>query len=220
MCGPTGIGFLWGKYEVLEASPPWQGGGEMIDEVFLDHSTYALPPGRFEAGTPAIAQAVGLGAACDYLSNIGMDKIHQHEVALGEKLWAALSDPALGLRLLGPSPEACRAAAWESCERGALVAFEARGEDGDGEGGAQGAHASDLTFFLDQDGVAVRSGHHCTQVERHCRLGGGKKTLSPKVNAWWKRKGGRAFTTGDISSQPSPFLLNFLPRLPAPPLGC
>jgi len=163
MCGPTGIGFLWGKYEVLEASPPWQGGGEMIDEVFLDHSTYALPPGRFEAGTPAIAQAVGLGAACDYLSNIGMDKIHQHEVALGEKLWAALSDPALGLRLLGPSPEACRAAAWESCERGALVAFEARGEDGDGEGGAQGAHASDLTFFLDQDGVAVRSGHHCTQ---------------------------------------------------------
>ena len=77
MCGPTGIGFLWGRHDVLLASPPWQGGGEMIDEVFLSHSTYAPPPGRFEAGTPAIAQAVGLGAAVDFLSGIGMDRVNE-----------------------------------------------------------------------------------------------------------------------------------------------
>jgi len=154
MCGPTGIGFLWGKYEVLEASPPWQGGGEMIDEVFLEHSTFAPPPGRFEAGTPPIAQAIGMGAACDFLSGIGMERVHAHERKLGRYLWDSLKGEDLGgLVLYGPSPEACEAAPWESpCERVGLVAFT-----------SPAVHASDLTFFLDQEGVAVRSGHHCAQ---------------------------------------------------------
>jgi cysteine desulfurase/selenocysteine lyase len=154
MCGPTGIGFLWGKYEVLSESPPWQGGGEMIDEVFLTHSTFSPPPGRFEAGTPPIAQAVGLGAACDFLSSVGMERIHNHELKLGRYLWNALGDSDLGgLIRYGPSPDACSAAPWTSkCERGALLAFS-----------SPKVHASDLTYFLDQEGVAVRSGHHCTQ---------------------------------------------------------
>ncbi len=84
MCGPTGSGFLYGKLAQLQAMPPWKGGGEMIEEVFLDHSTFAPPPGRFEAGTPAIGECVGLGAACDYLSAIGMHKIHEHETYLTE----------------------------------------------------------------------------------------------------------------------------------------
>lgn len=155
MCGPTGIGFLWGKLAVLEASPPWHGGGEMIDQVFLDHSTYAPPPGRFEAGTPAIAQAIGLGAACDYLSGLGMGRVAAHERALGRYLWDALGDAALGdLVRYGPSPEACDNAPWPQTksERVGLVAFS-----------SPTVHASDLTFFLDQEGVAVRAGHHCCQ---------------------------------------------------------
>ncbi|XP_050282825.1 cysteine desulfurase 1, chloroplastic isoform X3 [Quercus robur] len=80
MCGPTGIGFLYGKSELLSAMPPFLGGGEMISDVFLDHSTYAEPPSRFEAGTPAIGEAIGLGAAIDYLSRLGMQKIHDYEV--------------------------------------------------------------------------------------------------------------------------------------------
>jgi len=146
MCGPTGIGFLWGRHDVLETMPPWQGGGEMIDQVYLDHSTYAPPPSRFEAGTPAIAQAVGLGAACDFLSGLGMDRVAAHEAILAEKLWTALSDPSLGLTLYGPSPGS-------GAERCALAAFT-----------HDTVHASDLTFFLDANcGVAVRAGHHCTQ---------------------------------------------------------
>ena len=84
MCGPTGIGFLWGRLELLEAMPPWQGGGEMIDTVTFDTVTFAPPPGKFEAGTPAITQAIGLGAACDYLTDIGMDKVetYEHELAV------------------------------------------------------------------------------------------------------------------------------------------
>ena len=81
MCGPTGAGFLWGRGEILADMPPWMGGGEMIQDVFLDHSTFAEPPGRFEAGTPAIAEAIGMGAACDYLTGIGMDKVHKYEVS-------------------------------------------------------------------------------------------------------------------------------------------
>ena len=132
MCGPTGIGFLYGKYDVLSSMAPWQGGGEMIDEVFLTHSTYAPPPGRFEAGTPAIAQAVGLGAACDFLSSIGMDRVQDYEHALSRKLWDTLSGIE-GLDLYGPPPQA------DGSGRGALVAFN-----------SQSVHASDLTFFLDQ----------------------------------------------------------------------
>lgn len=87
MCGPTGIGFLWGTSEVLHSMPPWMGGGEMIQDVFLDHSTYAEPPSRFEAGTPAIAEAIGLGAACDYLSGLGMERVHAYEKELGTYLY-------------------------------------------------------------------------------------------------------------------------------------
>lgn len=81
MCGPTGVGFLYGKSELLLSMPPWMGGGEMIRDVYFDHSTYQEPPSRFEAGTPAIGEAIGLGAACDYLSGIGMERIHQYEVS-------------------------------------------------------------------------------------------------------------------------------------------
>ncbi|MCH99447.1 cysteine desulfurase 2 chloroplastic-like, partial [Trifolium medium] len=77
MCGPTGIGFLYGKMDLLSSMPPFLGGGEMISDVYLDHSTYAEPPSRFEAGTPAIGEAIGLGAAIDYLSGIGMEAIHE-----------------------------------------------------------------------------------------------------------------------------------------------
>ena len=162
MCAPTGIGFLYGKYDVLCEMPPWQGGGEMIDEVFLTHSTFAPPPGRFEAGTPAIAQAVGLGAACDFLAGVGMDRVQAHEDALAAKLWAALAEVE-GLQLYGPPPAAEQAEdetgeakkeeqAEGQGQRAALVAFH-----------SDAVHAQDLTFFLDQEGVAVRSGHHCTQ---------------------------------------------------------
>ena len=101
MCGPTGIGFLYGKLNLLESMPPVQGGGEMIDRVELQASTYAKPPSRFEAGTPAIAEAIGLGAACEYLLRIGMDKIHQHETALGKYLYEKL-EKIQGLTLYGP----------------------------------------------------------------------------------------------------------------------
>ena len=87
MCGPTGIGFLWGRGELLAGMPPWQGGGEMIAEVRLEASTYAEPPSRFEAGTPAIAEAIGLGAACDYLSGLGMQRVHAYEQELGGYLY-------------------------------------------------------------------------------------------------------------------------------------
>ena len=102
MCGPTGIGFLYGKKELLLSMPPVYGGGEMIDRVELQSSTYALPPSRFEAGTPAIAEAVGLGAACEYLTKIGMKRVYEHETLLGAYLYDSLK--AVGnLNLYGPS---------------------------------------------------------------------------------------------------------------------
>lgn len=142
--GPTGIGFLWGRYEVLESMPPWMGGGEMIQDVFLDHSTYAAPPARFEAGTPSIAEAIGWGAACDYLSSIGMDRVHAYEQELGGYLYERLS----GLdkvTIYGPPPTVKRG-------RASLAAFN-----------VGGLHATDVSTLLDTAGVAVRSGHHCTQ---------------------------------------------------------
>ncbi|KAJ8612210.1 hypothetical protein CTAYLR_002896 [Chrysophaeum taylorii] len=146
MCGPTGIGFLWGKYDRLEAMQPWQGGGEMIDRVTLDGTTYAAPPARFEAGTPAIAQAVALGTACDFLSGVGMDRIAAYERRLARRLDAGLR-AVPGVRVYGPSAD----------DRDvALVAFNARN-----------VHASDLAFFLDQEGVATRAGHHCCQPLHH-----------------------------------------------------
>ena len=87
MCGPTGIGFLWGRPDVLEAMPPFMGGGEMIDTVTLEGSTFAPPPARFEPGTPAIAEAIGLGAAVDYLSALGMARVAAHEAEIGGLLY-------------------------------------------------------------------------------------------------------------------------------------
>ncbi|CAM9220506.1 unnamed protein product, partial [Phaeothamnion confervicola] len=160
MCGPTGIGFLWGRMDLMrDEMRPWQGGGEMIDEVFYERSTFAPPPARFEAGTPAIAQAVGLGAACDYLSSIGMTEIAAYEHGLGEHLWRRLA-AIDGLTLYGPPPLALAASGNDGGnDRNALVAFN-----------SAAVHAHDLSFFLDQEGVAVRAGHHCTQP-LHRKLG-------------------------------------------------
>jgi cysteine desulfurase/selenocysteine lyase len=145
--GPTGIGFLWGTSEVLESMPPWMGGGEMIQDVFLDHSTYAAPPARFEAGTPAIAEAIGLGAALDYLDNLGMARVHADEDALGGYLYERLA-AVEGVTIYGPKP---RSAA-SPRGRAALASFN-----------VAGLHATDVSTLLDAAGVAVRSGHHCTQ---------------------------------------------------------
>jgi cysteine desulfurase/selenocysteine lyase len=145
MCAPTGIGFLYGKLELLELMPPFFGGGEMIAEVYLDHSTYAELPHKFEAGTPAIGEAIALGAAIDYLTNIGMDKIHAYEAELTAYLFEQLAQIPQ-IRIYGPKPNA------EGEGRAALAAFT-----------AEGVHANDLATLLDQEGVAIRSGHHCTQ---------------------------------------------------------
>jgi len=144
LCGPTGMGFLWGRRELLEQAPPFLGGGEMIDEVFLGHSTFAGLPHKFEAGTPAIGEAIGMGAALNYLSAIGMDRIHAWEQQLTEQLWEGLARIE-GMRLLGPSPE-------RQPDRGALAAFV-----------VDGAHPHDLAALLDASGICIRSGHHCTQ---------------------------------------------------------
>ncbi|MEA5420612.1 SufS family cysteine desulfurase [Spirulina sp. CCNP1310] len=143
MCGPTGSGFLYGKLALLEAMPPFLGGGEMIQDVFLDHSTYADLPHKFEAGTPAIGEAIALGAAIDYLTAIGMERIHAYEQELTQYLFKKLSQVE-GVRIYGPTPE--------QGERAALAAFN-----------VAGLNASDLATLLDHDGVAIRSGHHCTQ---------------------------------------------------------
>lgn len=145
MCGPTGIGFLYGKSQLLSSMPPFLGGGEMISDVFLDHSTYAEPPGRFEAGTPAIGEAIGLGAAVDYLSGIGMQKIHDYELELANYLYEGLQSIP-DVRIYGPKPS-------EMIHRAALCSFN-----------VENIHPTDIATFLDQQhGVAIRSGHHCAQ---------------------------------------------------------
>lgn len=145
LCGPTGSGFLYGKLAILEAMPPFLGGGEMIQDVFLDHSTYADLPHKFEAGTPAIAEVIGLGAAIDYLSAIGMERIHEYEAELTQYLFEQLATVP-GLRIYGPQPDA------QGNGRAALAAFN-----------VEGIHADDLAKLLDLEGVAIRTGHHCTQ---------------------------------------------------------
>ncbi|MEM9219126.1 MAG: SufS family cysteine desulfurase [Cyanobacteria bacterium P01_F01_bin.150] len=145
MCAPTGIGFLYGKLDVLRAMNPFLGGGEMIAEVFLDHSTYADLPHKFEAGTPAIGEAIALGAAIDYLTNIGMDAIHDYEQELTAYLFKQLNTIS-GLRVYGPHPHA------DGSGRAALAAFTTKA-----------VHSHDLSTMLDQAGVAIRAGHHCTQ---------------------------------------------------------
>lgn len=145
MCGPTGIGFLYGKQDLLNTMPPAFGGGEMIDEVDYFQSTYAQPPYRFEAGTPPIAEAVGFGEAIEYLNSIGMDKIYAHNIEMGQYLYQKLSTVDR-IQIYGPRPE------YDSHRTG-LVSFN-----------INGIHPTDLSFFLDKEGIAVRTGHHCTQL--------------------------------------------------------
>ena len=140
MCGPTGAGFLWGRRDILEEMPAYMGGGEMIADVFLDHSTYTELPHKFEAGTPAIGEFVGFGAAIEYLEDIGMEKIHQFEEEIGSYLYDSLT-AFKEVTVYGPPPP-----------RAALCAFN-----------VAGVHSSDLATMLDLEGVAVRSGHHCAQ---------------------------------------------------------
>jgi cysteine desulfurase / selenocysteine lyase len=145
MCGPTGAGFLYGKLDALQAMPPFMGGGEMIQDVFLEHSTYAELPHKFEAGTPAICEAIALGAAVDYLTRIGMNRIADYEHALTAYLYEQLSTVPK-VTLYGPKPKA------DGTGRAAIATFT-----------VAGVHAQDLSTFLDQSGIAIRSGHHCTQ---------------------------------------------------------
>jgi cysteine desulfurase / selenocysteine lyase len=145
MCAPTGIGFLYGKLKLLRSMPPFLGGGEMIADVYLDHATYADLPHKFEAGTPAIAEAIALGSAVDYLTNIGMDKIYAYEAELTGYLFEQLAQIP-EIRTYGPLPKVA------GLGRAALAAFTA----GD-------VHPHDLSTMLDQAGVAIRAGHHCTQ---------------------------------------------------------
>jgi cysteine desulfurase/selenocysteine lyase len=147
--GPTGIGVLWGRRELLEQLPPFLGGGEMIETVRMEGSTYAGIPHKFEAGTPPIVEAVGLGAALEYLRHLGLDAIHAHEQAItGYALQGLQTVP--GLSVLGPL---------DVTQRGGAISFE-----------LAGVHPHDVAQVLDSRGVAVRAGHHCAKPA-HARFG-------------------------------------------------
>jgi cysteine desulfurase/selenocysteine lyase len=149
LCGPTGMGFLWAREALLEAMPPFLGGGEMIQDVFLDHSTWAVLPHKFEAGTPAIGEAVGMGAAIRYLQAIGLEAIQAWEAQLTRHLFERLQ-VIEGVRVLGPTPE-------QQPDRGALATFL-----------VDGVHANDIAALMDASGICIRSGHHCCQpLHRH-----------------------------------------------------
>jgi len=137
--GPTGIGVLWGRYDLLDAMPPYQGGGSMIDRVTFARTTYAPPPGRFEAGTPHIVGVLGLHAAIDYVDSIGLARIHAHETALVAQARAALSS-INSVRVFGPADSA------------GIVSFA-----------VEGVHPHDVATILDEGQVAIRAGHHCAQ---------------------------------------------------------
>jgi len=139
MCGPTGIGILYGKKGLLESMPPFLGGGDMIKRVLLRSFTANELPHKFEAGTPAIAEAIGLGAAVDYLESVGMDKIAQHEHQIVAYALERLAEVP-GVRVFGPPAE----------QRGGVVSFT-----------LSGAHPHDISQILDRDGIAIRAGHHC-----------------------------------------------------------
>lgn len=143
MCGPTGMGALWGKRTLLEEMPPYQGGGEMIEHVYRDHSTWAEVPHKFEAGTPNIAGAVAMAAAADYLDGVDRTAIHEHEQSLTRRAISLLSDIE-GLRIFGPGVLE---------ERAGVVPFV-----------IGGTSAQDVATILDAEGIAVRAGHHCAQL--------------------------------------------------------
>jgi cysteine desulfurase/selenocysteine lyase len=140
MFGPTGVGVLWGRYELLEQMPPFITGGSMIETVRMEGSTYAAPPQRFEAGSPNVMQAVGLGAAVEYLQGLGMDRVAAHDHALTEALLDGLAGRPW-VRVVGPV---------DTVDRVGAVSFV-----------VDGVHAHDVGQVLDDQGVAVRVGHHC-----------------------------------------------------------
>ncbi|MER7277619.1 cysteine desulfurase [Dactylosporangium sp. NPDC000244] len=142
MLGPTGIGALWGRFELLDAMPPFLGGGSMIETVSMTGTTFMPPPARFEAGTPPIAQAVGLGAAVDYLAGVGMDNVVAHEKALTAYALEALASLPY-VRIIGPA---------STQDRGATISFT-----------VEGVHPHDVGQILDDEGVQVRVGHHCAR---------------------------------------------------------
>jgi cysteine desulfurase/selenocysteine lyase len=141
MCGPTGAGVLYARERLLEEMPPFHGGGEMIREVWADRATYNEIPYKFEAGTPNIAQAVGMGAAVEYLEDLGMEAVRRHEVEIASYALERLRDA--GATIYGPSDPA---------ERGAVISFN-----------IEGVHPHDLATILDQEGICIRAGHHCAQ---------------------------------------------------------
>jgi cysteine desulfurase/selenocysteine lyase len=136
--GPTGIGVLYGKYDILNAMPPYQYGGDMVDVVTYQTTTFDLPPARFEAGTPAIVQAIGLAEALKYMMNIGLDNIFEHEHALTQYAIEQFSN-IKGFNMVGKSPN-----------KGGVFSFT-----------VDGIHPQDLAFILDKEGISVRVGHHC-----------------------------------------------------------
>lgn len=142
MCGPTGIGFLWGREQILEDMHPFHGGGEMILDVWIDRATYNDVPYKFEAGTPPIAQAIGLGTAIDYLNSIGMKAVRDHEVEITGYAMDRLGELP-GMEIFGPT---------QAEHKGGLVSFNI----GD-------IHPHDVGTILDGEGVAIRSGHHCAK---------------------------------------------------------
>ena len=154
LCGPTGMGFLWAREELLDAMPPFLGGGEMIQDVYLDHSSWADLPYKFEAGTPAIGEAIGMGVALDYLNQVGLDRIHAWEQQLTLQLFDRLQ-AIDGLTILGPTPQ-------QEPNRAVLAAFT-----------VDGLHPNDIGALLDSAGICIRSGHHCTQpLHRHYGIPG------------------------------------------------
>lgn len=148
MCGPTGIGVLYGRRELLEAMPPFMGGGDMIRRVHLTYSTWNDLPWKFEAGTPSIAEAIGLGTAVDYLTNLGMDNIHAHEQFITNYALEALSEVE-GVTIYGPP----------ASQKGGVAAFT-----------LQGVHPHDIAELVDKEGIAIRAGHHCA-MPLHKKLG-------------------------------------------------
>jgi len=141
MCGPSGIGALYGRYELLEQMPPWHYGGEMVERAYYEKpSVFHQPPARFEAGTPPIIEAAGWGASIEFLDRVGLKNVHEHSVALGN-LAATMLREVPGVRVFGPEARAS-----------GIVAFD-----------IAGVHAHDFAFFANQRGVAVRAGHHCAQ---------------------------------------------------------
>ena len=144
LCGPTGIGFLWAREEILQKMPPFFGGGEMIEDVYEEQSTWAELPHKFEAGTPAIAEAIGLGEALNYIKSIGLDNITAHEKKLTEYLFNKMNK-INNLHIIGPSPIIDN-------KRASLAAFY-----------VDSIHSNDIAEILDTKGICIRSGHHCCQ---------------------------------------------------------